>query len=191
MMFLCLDNRCFERSVVGHKDAGLFTYGQLNNFIRKLCYCSLLPKHTDWILPKDTDWTQLPVLRTAELRQLSSRDFLHWLDKAATVKVKRDHSDKAGPIPNIAKLVEDCKERFVSKARGYLVFLLKKLLGHHSKNAEIVRGMASFDSHILLSLPQEQATHCFVALYISFILRGWLEGSTEDDCRDEYLEYID
>ena len=128
-MFLCLDNRCFERSLVGHKDSGLFTYGQLNNFIRKLCYRSLLPKH----LPKDTDWTQLPVLRTLELCQLSSGDFLHRLklkedlDKAATAKVKRDHSDKEGHILNLAKLVKDCKERFVSKARGYLVFLLEKL----------------------------------------------------------------
>ena len=193
VMFPCLDNRCFETSLVGHKDSGLFTYGQLNNFIRKLCYRSLLPKH----LPKDTVWTQLPVLRTSELRQLSSREFLNRLklkedlDKDAAAKVKPDHSDKEGPIPNRAKLVEECKERFVGKARGHIVFLLEKSLSYHRINAEIVRGMASFDPHILFSLPQEQATHCFVALYKSFSLRGWLEGSTEDDCRDEYLEFID
>ena len=70
-------------------------------------------------------------------------------------EVKRDHSDKEGPLRNLAKLVEDCKEKtvFDSKPRGYLVFLLEKFLGHHSINAEIVSGMASFDPHILLSLP--------------------------------------
>ena len=131
MLFRCLDNRCFQRSLVGHKDAGFFTFKQLNYFIRKLCYRSLLPKHH----PKDTDWTQLPILRTAEVRQFSSRVFLHRLhlkedlDKAATAKVKRDHSDTDGPIPNLTKLVEDCKERFVVKARGYLLILLEKLLG--------------------------------------------------------------
>ena len=191
--FLCLDIRCFERSLVGYRDAGFFTFGQLNNFARKLCYRSLLPKHH----PSETDWTQLPILRTAELRQLSSRDFLHRLklkedlDGAANSKVKRDYSDKEGPIPNFPKLVEECKEKFAGKARGYVVYLLEKLLAHHSINAEIVKGMASFDSHILLSLPRDQATYCYRALYNSFNLRGWLEGSSEDDCRDEYLEFVD
>ena len=191
--FLCLDIRCFERSLVGYRDAGFFTFGQLNNFARKLCYRSLLPKHH----PSETDWTQLPILRTAELRQLSSRDFFHRLklkedlDGAANTKVKRDYSDKEGPIPNFPKLVEECKEKFAGKARGYVVYLLEKLLEHHSINAEIVKGMASFDSHILLSLPRDQATCCYRALYNSFNLRGWLEGSSEDDCRDEYLEFVD
>ena len=152
-----------------------------------------MPKFT----PKETDWSQLPILRTETLRQLSSRDFLtrlklkQDLDQAATAEVKRDHSDKEGPIPNLAKLVEECKEKFVSKARGYLVFLLQKFLDHHSINVEIDRGLASLDPHVLLGLPTEQATYCFVALYPSFSLRGWLEGSTEDDCRDEYVEFAD
>ena len=120
------------------------------------------------------------------------RDFLHRLklkedlDEAVNAKVKRDYSDKEGPIPNFAKLVEDCKKKVVGKARGYLVYLLEKLLEHHSINAEIVKGMASFGPHIFLSLPLEQATHCYTALYNSFHLRGWLKGTSEDDCRDEY-----
>ena len=50
--------------------------------------------------------------------------------------------------------------------------------------------MACFDPHILLCLPMEQATFCFAALYQSFSLRGWLESSPEDDCRDEYPEFV-
>ena len=64
-------------------------------------------------------------------------------------------------------------------------------MDHHSINAGIVRGLASFDTHVLLGLPTEQATYCLAALYQSFSLRGWLEGSTEDDCRDEYVEFAD
>ena len=81
-----------------------FTFGQLNNFIRKLCCRSLLPKH----VPKKTDWTQLPVFRTAELRQLSSRDFptrsrlKQDLDVASTANVMRDYRDWEGAIPNMA-----------------------------------------------------------------------------------------
>ena len=177
---------------MGHRDSGFFTFGQLNNFVRKLCYRALLPKH----LPKDTDWTQLPVLRTADLRQLSSRDFLtrlrlkQDLDAAATAKVKRDHCDQEGPISNMTSLVEEAKEKFVAKARSYIVTLLENFLGHVSLNANIVCGMACFDPSILLCLPLEQANFCFSALYQSFSLRGWLEGSPENDCREEYLDFI-
>ena len=88
-------------------------------------------------------------MRTAELRQLFSRVFLHRLrlnldmDEAATAKVKRDNCDKEGPIPNLAELVEEAKENFVAKARGYLVFLLENFLGHISLKTDIVREMAS------------------------------------------------
>ena len=50
--------------------------------------------------------------------------------------------------------------------------------------------MACFDPNVLLCLPMEQASFCFTALYQSFSLRGWLEGSPENDCRDEYLEFV-
>ena len=178
--------------MAGHRDSGFFTFGQLNNFIRKLCYRSLLPKHS----PKETDWTQLPVLRTAELRQLSSRDFLtrlrlkQDLDAASTAKVRRDNSDREGPIPNLSEQVETVKEKFVAKARSYLVTLLQNFLGHVSLNSNLVVGMASFDPNVLLCLPTEQASFCFAALYQSFSLRGWMEGSPENDCCDEYLEFV-
>ena len=169
-----------------------FTFGQLNSFIRKLCYRSLLPKH----LPKETDWTQLPILRTAELRQLSSRDFLtrlrlkQDLDAASTAKVNRDNSDREGPIPNMAEQVEAVKEKFIAKARSYLVTLLENFLNHISLNANIVVGMACFDPNVLMCLPMEQASFCFTDLYQSLSLRGWLDGSLEHDCRDDYLEFV-
>ena len=68
--------------------------------------------------------------------------------------------------------------------------LLENFLNHISLNANIVNGMAGFDPNILLCLPMEQATFCFTSLYQSVSLRGWLEGSPENDCRDEYLEFV-
>ena len=50
--------------------------------------------------------------------------------------------------------------------------------------------MTCFDPNVLLCLPTEQASFCFTSLYQSFNVRGWLEGSPEDDCRDEYLEFV-
>ena len=86
-------------------------------------------------------------------------------------------------------LNKNTKEKFIAKARGYIVFLLEIFLNHISLNANIVRGMAWFDPNILLCIPSEQATLWFAALYQSFSLRGWLESSPEDDCSDECLEF--
>ena len=113
------------------------------------------------------------------------------LNNAATAKVRIDHSNKAAPIPNLAELVEDTKEEFVAKAKIYLVFLLESFLGHLSLNTDIVKGMASFDPHVLLSLHQELATFCFTALYRSFKICPWLEGSPETDCRGPIFEFVD
>ena len=112
------------------------------------------------------------------------------MEAAATAKVKRDHCDQEGPIPNMTALVEETKEKFVAKARSYVVTLLEIFLGHLRLNANIVCGMACFDPKIILCLPLEQANFCFTALYQSFSLRGWLEGSPENDCRDEYLDFV-
>ena len=178
--------------MTGHRDSGFFTFGVLNSFGRELCYRSLLPEH----LPKETDWTQLPVLRTAELRQMSTRDFLarlrlkQDLEAASTAKVRRDNSDREGPIPNMSEQVEAVKDKFVAKVRSYLVTFLENFLNHTSLNANLVVGMACFDPNVLLCLPTEQASFCFAALYQSFSVRGWLEGSPENDCRDEYLEFV-
>ena len=128
---------------------------------------------------------------------MSSRDFLIWLwlkqdlDAASTAKVQRDNSDREGPIPNMSEQVEAVKEKFVAKARSYLVTLLENFLNHISLNANLVVGMACFDPNVPLCLPTELARFCFAALYQSFNLRGWLQGSPENDCRDEYLELVE
>ena len=60
-----------------------------------------------------------------------------------------------------------------------------------SLKAGIVRGLGSFDLVALLSLPVDQATDRFSALYRSFSLRGWLENSPESDARDEYVDFLE
>ena len=90
--FLSLDNKCFKRSLQGRCDFGFFTYGQLNQYVRKLGYRSLLPKFG----PREGDWTRLGELQTATHRQLSTEDFLIRLnlrtdlDAAAVAKAERE-----------------------------------------------------------------------------------------------------
>ena len=184
--FLSLDNKFFERSLQGRRDSGFFTYGQLNQYVRKLGYRSLLPK----FVPREGDWTRLGELQTATLRQLSTEDFLVRLnlrtnlDAAAMSKAERELGERQTTEVAKTELAATYKEEIVNRARSYLVFLLEDFLNHISLNADIVKGMATFDPQILLGNSMEQATHCFVPFFRSFQLRGWLEDLSKADCRD-------
>ena len=143
------------------------------------------------------DWRSLCDLQGQDWRQLSNRDFLSRLklkenlDAACLARVKKVYSEKQLSPEGIEAAVEATRDDFATKARGYLVHLLKVFLADISLDAGIVRGLGSFDPVALLSLPLEQATYCFSSLYRSFSLRGWLENSPEADARDEYIDFVE
>ena len=143
------------------------------------------------------DWKSLCDLQGQDWRQLSNRDFLSRLklkenlDAACLTRVKKVYSEKQPSPEGIEAAVEATRDDFATKVRGYLVHLLKVFLADISLNAGIVRGLGSFDPVALLSLPLEQATYCFSALYRSFSLRGWLDNSPEADARDEYIDFVE
>ena len=131
-----------------------------------------------------------------DLRLLSCRDFLNRLkltcdlDQACQAKLERSRGESPAPA-NQDELVTKERETFGTEARTYIVSLLGSLLRDIHFSANIVHGMGSFDPHVLLTLPREQASFCFNALYDSFRLRGWVDESYRSDCRDEYFEFVD
>ena len=144
-------------------------------------------------MPEILDWKSLGDLQGQNWRQLSNRDSLSRLklkenlDAACLARVKKIYSEKQLTPEETEAAVEATRDDFATKARGYLVHLLKVFLADISHNADIVSGLGSFDPVALLSLPLEKVTYCFSVLYRSFSLRGWLENSPEADARDEYV----
>ena len=106
-------------------------------------------------------------------------------------KAERELGEQKTTEAAKTELAATYKEELVSRARSYIVFLLEDFLNHISLNADIVKGMATFDPQIILGISMEQATHCFVPLFRKLRLRGWLEDFSEADCRDEYMEFVD
>ena len=152
-----------------------------------------MPKCT----PEDTHWSGLLHLCPDDLRLLSTPDFgsrLKFdtdLDAVCRSKVHRSHSDKKTGPPNLVELVATEKEGFLVKARTYVVSLLETMLRDIHFTADIIHGMGCFDPHLLLSLPLDQVTFCFNALFNSFRLRGWVAESAMQEFRDEYFEFVD
>ena len=193
VMFCFPDTKSFESQFAQRRDSGFYTFREFHTFIRKLAGRALLPRHVPDIL----DWKSLGDLQGQNWRQLSNRDFLSRLklkenlDAACHARVRRIYSEKQLTPEETETAAEALRDDFATKARGYLVHLLKVFLADISLNAGIVRGLGSFDPIALLSLPLEQATYCFSALYRSFSLRGWLENSPETDARDEYIDFVE
>ena len=126
---------CFERALQGRRDSGFFTFGKLNQYVRKLCYRSLLPT----FVPREGDWTCLGNLQTATLRQMSTEDFLirlnleTKLDAAVKAKGERELGEQKTPRTAKTELAATHKEEFVSRARSYLVSLLEVFLNRLSQ----------------------------------------------------------
>ena len=192
-VFCFPDTKSFESQFAQRRDSGFYTFREFHTFIRKLAARALLPRH----VPEILDWKSLDDLQGQNWRQLSNRDFLSRLklkenlDAACLARVKKIYSEKQLTPEETDAAVEATRDDFATKARGYLYHLLKVFLADISLNAGIVRRSGSFDSVALLSLPIEQATNCFSALYRSFNLRGWLENSPETDARDEYVDFVE
>ena len=111
------------------------------------------------------------------------------LDAACLVKARRDQSDKQPG--SLDSLMEGEREEFATKGRQFIVSLIEILLKDVRLNADIVRGMASFDPVVLLVLPLEEALFGIKALYNSFKLRGWMTGSPEDVMRYDYVGFLE
>ena len=105
----------------GRRDSDFFTYGQLNQHVRKLGYRSLLPK----FVPREGDWTRLGELQIATLRQLSTEDFLIRLnrrtdlDAAAVAMAERELGEHKPTEAAKAELAATYEEEFASRARSY------------------------------------------------------------------------
>ena len=80
-------------------------------------------------------------------------------------KIKVQQSRAEFNAGDLDALVLAEKDRFASSARGYFIFLLEAILRDIHLTADIVHGMACFDLHVLLSLPMDQVTFCFSALF--------------------------
>ena len=71
------------------------------------------------------------------------------------------------------------------------MFLLETMLRDVHLTADIVHGMACFDLHVLVSLPMEQVSFCFNALFQTICLGGVVQRASESDYRDEYVEFVE
>ena len=79
-------------------------------------------------MPEATDWKALSELQGQELRQLSSRDFLHRLNVkgdltgACQTRVQKDNNGKKGPQREFDAAVEDVREDFRPRLEVTLSF---------------------------------------------------------------------
>ena len=111
-------------------------------------------------------------------RLLSGRDILNRLKLKTDIdvifkhRVQQSRSDSDNNSSDLEALITSERDNFAANAPGYLVFLLATMLGDVHLTADFVHAMACFDPHVLVSLPMEQVSFSFNALFQKFCLRG-------------------
>ena len=183
---------CFDRSLKNKRDSGFFIFGQVSRFIHKLCVRCLI----DRCVPNFDDWNGLLSLHIEGLEALLPTDFLNRLnlsdkmDLALEKKAATELSDKSMDRSRVDSLVKGLKAEFCDLARKYYLFLIEGVRKHVTMTSNNVRGMACFDPYVMCEMPIEFVTRCFSELYRGFRLRGFVQDTGEQLCRDEYISVL-
>ena len=144
-------------------------------------------------VPEDDYWTGLLSLHIEGQEALLHEDFLHRLnltskmDAALRRKAAAELSDKKLDRSILDDLVTELRAEFCNSARNYYLFLIGGVCKHVTMTTNNVRGMACFDPAVMTEMPLDFATQCFSDLYRGFKMRGWVQGTSEQECRDEYI----
>ena len=88
-------------------------------------------------------------------------------------------------------IIANYKEEFGRNARSYVIFLSRGTQGLSRFTSDIVRGLGSFDSDVMLVDPLEHAIYYFKQLFTSFRLRGVFQADEESIFTEEYLLFLD
>ena len=82
----------------------------------------------------------------------------------AKIKAEQEISERSGSQEGLEKAVEKIVDNFALTARNYVTFLIESTLGHVSIEADITRGLASFDPQVLFVLPTSYSYSLFTTL---------------------------
>ena len=184
---------CFRRCLSRRRDASFFVLSQLCRFIRKLCSRCYQPGY----VPKDGDWFALLDFTPNEEHLLQAVDVLEKMKLTSKVeagcKLKAEQTLIGKHVEKSALLKQSdaYKAAFGVDTRNFLLHVLNQMLKISFETAEIVKGLACFDSEVLFHKSQDFAVGCFDKLYETFLLRKWVFKPNEQACREEYHDLLD
>ena len=79
----------------------------------------------------------------------------------------------------------------VNQGRAYIRYVCSEFLKHPTFKSDLVVDLACLDYFVLFTLPIGQAMDCYVRLFQSFCVRGWLAKELKNVQMDDYLEFVD
>ena len=78
----------------------------------------------------------------------------------------------------------------VDQGRAYIRYVCKELINHPTFKSDLVVGLACFDHAVLFTMPKDQAAGCYLRLFHSFCVRGWLAKELKNVHMDDFMEII-
>ena len=175
------------------RDSSFYLCGEVARYVYRLCFWCYTPD----TIPPENSWFLLLNFQTSEGTFLPSDEFLTRLNmknkvtKTSKQRSEGVHSGKNADKSTVQKTAESVKNDFVQDCQNYLQFLIGGVLRQAGLCSNLVRGLAAFDSYIMVKRPTEVALHHFDLLYRTFQLRSWVSSANKSASRDEYVELLD
>ena len=101
-------------------------------------------------------------------------------------KIKKPKTDVVA-----SAVIGDMFNSHVNQGRAYVRYVCIENLKHPTFKSNLVVGLACFGYSMLFTLPRGQVMDCYVRLFQSFRVRGWLSKEQKNVHMDDYFEFID
>ena len=90
------------------------------------------------------------------------------------INVEREKNKKVRTDVVASTVMGEMFNPHVDQGRAYIRYVCKELINHPTFKSDLVVGLACFDYAVLFTMPKSQAAGCYLRLFHSFCVRGWL-----------------
>ena len=184
-----------RRSSDVRRDQGFFLCGQMLDFVHRLLgrivTRDCLPEEDDWEALSEFDFTNAQLLSVSQF--MEKTEFRTKAMRAAKgrIKLEREKNKKMGTDVVAGTVMGEMFNPHVDQGRAYIRYMCRELINHPTFKSDLVVRLACFDYAVLFTMPKDQAAGCYLRLFHSFCVRGWLAKELKNIHLDHYMEFID
>ena len=163
----------------------------LHRLLRRIVVRDSLPEEDDWDALLEFDFTNAQLLSVSQFMEKSEFRTKAMRAAKGRINVEKEKNKKVRTDVVAGTVVGEMLNPHVDQGRAYIRYVCKELISHPTFKSDLVVGLACFDYAVLFTMPKNQAAGCYLRLFHSFSVRGWLARELLNIHMNDYMEYID
>ena len=151
----------------------------------------MFARENDWDVLLEFDFTKVQLLSVSQF--MEKTEFRTKALRAAKgrTNVEKEKNKEVRSVVVAGTVMGEMLNPHVDQGRAYIRYVCKELINHPTFKSDLVVGLACFVYAVLFTMPKDQAAGCYLRLFHSFCVRGWLARELKNIHMDDYMEFID